>query len=96
MTGRGRSGVCSDNPQFVLQANMNLLDVGFKEGWYWQRGALEVISDAANGRIHGTKRWNVKGNAPDRETAVRRAMDQADSILKQELGAAIIGMMNAK
>ncbi len=86
-----------ESPQFVLQANMNLIDVGFKEGWYWQRGTLEVtLSDAASGRVRGTKRWSVKGNAPDKETAVRRAMDQADSILKQELGTAIVGMMIAR
>ena len=87
----------SDSPQFVLQANMNLADLGFREGWYWQRGALEItLSDTANGRIRGTKRWSVKGNAIDKESAVRRAMDQADSILKQELGAAIVSMMIAR
>jgi hypothetical protein len=42
--------------------------------------------------VRGTQRWAVKGTATDRETAIRRALDEADAILKKELGATIIGM----
>jgi hypothetical protein len=83
----------SDHPAFVLQAGMNLTDLGLKEGWYWQRGNLEVtLSETANNRVRGTRQWGVKGNASNKDGAVQRAMNQADAILKQELGAAIIDM----
>jgi len=85
------------NPDFVLQARMNLNDMGFQEGWYWQRGSLEVtLTEAANGRVRGTKRWDIKASGSDRETSIKRALNQADAILKQELGATIIGMATSQ
>jgi len=85
------------NPDFVLQARMVLDDLGFQAGWYWQRGVLEVnLSEAATGRVRGTKRWNVKSSAPDKATAAKRALNQADELLKQELRPAIIDMVNSK
>ncbi|MDO8412688.1 MAG: LPP20 family lipoprotein [Gallionellaceae bacterium] len=85
------------NAEYLLQARMNLTDLGLKEGWYWQRGDLEItLSEAASGRIRGTQHWPIKSNAPDRETAIKRAMDQAGIILNQNLGAAIVNMANSR
>lgn len=84
------------NPDFVLQARMVLDDLGFQKGWDWQRGVLEVnLSEAATGRVRGTKRWTVKSSAPDKETAAKRALNQTDEILKQELRTTIIDMVNS-
>ncbi|HEY5992994.1 MAG TPA: LPP20 family lipoprotein [Gallionellaceae bacterium] len=81
------------NPDFILQARMNLGDVSARDGWYWQRGTLEItLSEAATGRVRGTKRWDIKASATDRETAAKRALDQADAILKKELGPTLVGM----
>ncbi|MBU0621430.1 MAG: LPP20 family lipoprotein [Gammaproteobacteria bacterium] len=86
-----------NQPQFVVQANMNLVDLGLKDGWYWQRGSLEItLIETAGNRIRGTRQWIVKGNAQNKEGSTRRAMDQADAILKQELGGAIIEMVIAR
>ncbi len=83
----------SDHPQFVVQASMNLTDLGLKDGWYWQRGTLEItLSETGSDRVRGTRRWSIKGNGQDKASATRRAMDQANTILKQELGSAIISM----
>lgn len=85
------------NPDFVLQAKMEMADLGFKEGWYWQRGVLEIsLSEKGTGRVRGTRRWTVKSNAPDKETANKRALNQTDALLKQELRAAIIEMANSR
>ena len=85
------------NPDFVLRAEMNLDDLGFKEGWYWQRGVLEVtLTETATSRVRGTRRWTIKSNAPDKESAVKRAVNQADAVLKQELRAAIIDMATSR
>ncbi|HSM98170.1 MAG TPA: LPP20 family lipoprotein [Gallionella sp.] len=84
------------NPDFVLQARMVLDDLGLQSGWYWQRGDLEIsLSEAATGRVRGTRRWTVKSSAPDRESAARRALGQADAILKRELRTEIIDMVNS-
>lgn len=86
-----------DQPAFVVQATLNLVDLGLKDGWYWQRGNLEVaLAETAGNRIRGTRQWIVKGNAQNKEGSTRRAMDQADAILKQELGVAIIEMAIAR
>ncbi|MBI5626421.1 MAG: hypothetical protein HY935_04375, partial [Nitrosomonadales bacterium] len=85
------------NPDFVLQARMELSDLGFQEGWYWQRGVLEItLSETATGRVRGTRRWTIKSNAPDRESTSKRALSQADSVLKQELRVAIIDMAGSR
>ena len=85
------------NPDFVLQARMEMADLGFQDGWYWQRGVLEVtLSETGTGRVRGTRRWTVKSNAPDAESASKRALNQADSVLKQELRAAIIDMASSR
>jgi hypothetical protein len=82
-----------NNPDFLLQARLNLNDLGVQDGWYWQRGTLEVtLTEAANGRVRGTKRWNIKASATDRTSSIKRALNQADTILKQELGTVIVGM----
>ena len=84
------------NPDFILQARMSLADLGFQKGWFWQRGDLEIIlSEAATGRVRGTRRWTIKSSAPDQESAAKRALDQTDTILKQELRTAIIDMVNS-
>ena len=80
-------------PDFRLLARLALDDLGFQEGWYWQRGVLEVtLTETSDSRVRGTKRWTIKSNAPDRETAVKRALNQADTILKQELRGVVIDM----
>ncbi len=86
-----------DQPAFVVQASLNLVDLGLKDGWYWQRGNLEItLIETAGNRIRGTRQWIVKGNAQSKEGSTLRAMDQADAILKQELGVAIIEMAIAR
>ena len=86
-----------ENPDFILWSRLELADLGFQDGWFWKRGILEVtLSEKGTKRIRGTMRWNVKSNAPDRESAPKRALNQADLILKQELRAAIIDMAGSR
>ena len=86
-----------EKPDFLLKASLKLTDLGLKEGWYWQRGNLEIsVSEAATGRVRGTQRWPIKSSAAEKSTAIRRALDEADAILKKELGATIIGMATSR
>jgi hypothetical protein len=84
------------HPDFVLQARMELTDLGQQEGWYWQRGDLEIsLAETSTGRVRGTRRWTVKSSATNRESSVMRAMNQTDAILKKELRTAVIDMVNS-
>ena len=82
-----------EKPEFLLKASLNLTDLGLKDGWYWQRGNLEIsLSDVATGRVRGSQRWPIKSNATDKGTALSRALDEANTVLRKELGKAIVGM----
>ena len=80
-------------PDFLLTASLKLTDLGLVEGWYWQRGNLEIsLTETATGRVRGTQRWAIKGTATNRENSFGRALNETDALLKKELGATIIGM----
>lgn len=80
-------------PDFLLQARLNLNDLGLQDGWYWQRGAIEItLTEAGSGRVRGTRHWDIKASATDRANSIKRALNQADAMLKRELGSALIGM----
>lgn len=86
-----------DKPDFVLDAALTLQDLGLQEGWYWQRGTLEVrLTDAATNRARGSQRWPIKTSARDKASSQSRTLDEADMILKNDLRAAIIGFATAK
>lgn len=83
--------------EYIVRAHINLTDLGQQGGWYWQRGNLEIILvEAASGRVRGTKNWLIKSSAPDRASAIKRALGLSETVLKNELGQAIINMAIGK
>ncbi|HEX7043030.1 MAG TPA: LPP20 family lipoprotein [Burkholderiales bacterium] len=79
-------------PDYVLEASLALDDLGLQDGWYWQRGVLEVrLIQTGSERVRGAKRWPIKASALAREGAVKRALDQADAVLRKELRATVLG-----
>ncbi len=82
----------SDKPEFMLEGSLALEDLGRRDGWYWQRGTLEVkLIEAATNRVRGSKRWPLKSSALTHEGAIQRALSQADAALKKELRSTVIG-----
>lgn len=81
-----------EQPEYVLETSLALDDLGKQDGWYWQRGTLELrFIESANQRVRGTRRWPIKSSALAHDGAVQRALDAADAILKKELRTTIIG-----
>jgi len=77
---------------YVLDARLDVTDLGLQEGWYWQRGVLEItLREAADGRVRGNRRWDIKVSAQDRTVARQRAFDRAASILNAELLDTLVG-----
>lgn len=84
-------------PIFVVKASLKLSDIGIIDGWYWQRGSLEVsVAEAETGRVRGAQRWPIKGSGKDRASAIRRSVDEASEVLKKELGITITGMAGVR
>lgn len=80
------------DPDYVLEARLTLEDLGRREGWYWQRGVLEVrLLETGTGRVRGVRRWPIKASALAPAGAVQRALDAADTVLKEGLRATLIG-----
>jgi hypothetical protein len=76
---------------YVLEGRLALEATGPVEGWYWQRGALEVrLVEVAGGASRGLKRWPLKAAAPAPGLAAERALDQADALLRKELRPTLI------
>ena len=81
-----------EKPDYVLIANLALEDLGLRDGWYWQRGALEVtLRETAVDRVRGSRRWDVKVSAQDHAVSRQRALDQAAAFLKKDLRQTLIG-----
>jgi hypothetical protein len=79
------------NAPYVLVGSLRLDDLGLIEGWYWMRGTLEVqLADAVSGKVRGNQRWEIKTSSAQKVTAQRRALDEADALLKRELRPAIL------
>ncbi len=75
---------------YVLDAVLNLDDLGKRDSWYWYAGNLEVTLRDTAGRVRGSQRWNIKESGTVASLAQRRAADKAAAILKKELRATLL------
>jgi len=92
LAGAGFLIETGQQPDYVLEARLDVTDLGLQEGWYWQRGTLEItLREAAFGRVRGNRRWDIKVSAQDSVVARQRAFDRAVSILNQELRDTLVG-----
>lgn len=92
VAGAGFLIATGEKTDYVLVANLALEDLGLREGWYWQRGTMEVtLREIAADRVRGSRRWDIKASAQDHPVSRQRALDQAAAILKKELRETLIG-----
>jgi hypothetical protein len=82
--------------KYILSASLDLGDLEQREGWYWKKGTLEIALADADNKVRGTRRWNIKSSALTRDDAQRRALDQVNRILKDELRAVLISFADSK
>ncbi|MFV1997536.1 MAG: LPP20 family lipoprotein [Acidiferrobacterales bacterium] len=77
--------------QFVLDAKLDLEDIGYRDGWYWTRGVLEItLQERPGNRIRGNSRWAVKAAGTSGGDARQRIATKVDALLKREIKSAII------
>ncbi len=76
---------------YTLKAKLTLNENKDAQGWYWQRGALEInLTQTSSQQVLGSKRWSIKESAQDRAISRKRVRDRIDKILKTELRQTLI------
>ncbi len=75
---------------YTLVADLEVQDLGLREGWYWLRGKLSVKLVEANGKIRGRKEWPMKVSALQRSDAESRMLTQVAQKLNAELKPAML------
>ncbi len=75
---------------FIMVANLEVQDLGFRQGWYWLRGKLSLRLIENNGKVRGSKQWPLKVSALQQSDAESRLMSQVSSRLNKEIRAALI------
>ncbi|MHB8535714.1 MAG: LPP20 family lipoprotein [Sulfuricaulis sp.] len=79
-------------PDYILEARLEVQDFGLQLGRYWQRGILEItLKNASDDRARGSRHWDIEVSAQDHAVARQRAFDRAASILNGELRDTLVG-----
>lgn len=79
------------NSAYALSASLETQQAMFKEGWYWQRGALNLDLSNAEGTVLGSRSWPLKVSAVQRQQLSSRMLAEVDRTLKGELKSTVLG-----
>jgi len=84
----------ADDSDYLLNGHLEITDLGFHDGWQWQRAALEItLSDRHSGQVRGQHSWiNLKAAGLDAATAQRRLIDKIEQTLNHELRQTLLEM----
>ncbi|MDH5180277.1 MAG: LPP20 family lipoprotein [Gammaproteobacteria bacterium] len=83
----------SQNEQalYVLDVQAEMQPVEDRAGWFWVRGMLDInLMDSKTNESHGSHRWEIKASGQTVASAKKRAQNQIDEFLKNELKQTII------
>lgn len=88
----GNAGFPASNngTDYMLVANLDVQDLGLRQGWYWLRGKLSVSLVEKDGKVRGQKQWSVKASALQQNEAESRLLTQISKKLNAELKNAIL------
>src|SRR3569833_1690609 len=62
---------------YVIEASLDLNDLGLREGWYWYVGQLELVLRDHSGETRGSRRWSIKESSTVNNKAQQHALDGA-------------------
>lgn len=80
-----------ESAEYLLEASLALEPTGSLEGWYWQRGVLEIrLLEAASARSRGVRRWPIKAAALAPQLAEQRALSEVEAALRNGLRRTLI------
>ncbi|HWP94146.1 MAG TPA: LPP20 family lipoprotein [Gammaproteobacteria bacterium] len=82
----------ADEAPYRMSAALDYDFLPPRDGWHWVRGTLTVELRGADGTVQGTRRWELKESATDRETARRRLYEKADALLRDNVRDVIFAL----
>ncbi len=91
VTAAGFMTTDDDSALYVLAARFSGGPVEQRQGWYWQRGKLELKLVDRDGNVRGTSSWPMKVSAQEEAVLSQRLSLRMDKTLKVELRSAILG-----
>lgn len=88
----GNAGFPAKNTDsgYTLVANLDVQDLGFRQGWYWLRGKLSIKMISSDGKIRGRRQWPLKVSALQHIDTEGRLMTQVNNTLSSELKRAVL------
>ncbi len=96
LSNSGFTHITGDQSDYILNCKLSLDSYHDKDGWYWQRGTLEInLLNPATKESHGSKRWSIKVSSQNRALSEKRARDEISSILNSELRKSLIQFASA-
>lgn len=76
---------------YRLEAQLEVKDAEYRDGWYWYRGALEAsLLDNRNNSVLAANRWPLKTSGQTEDQAKVRLNDQLLDILNKQLKTALL------
>lgn len=91
LSNSGFTHITGDQSDYILNCKLSLEIHEDNQGWYWQRGTLEVsLLDPATKESHGSQRWFIKVSSQNRALSEKRVRDEINSILNRELRKSLV------
>jgi len=96
LSNSGFTHVTHNKTDYILNCKVSLDTHRDSQGWYWQRGTLEVsLLDPTTNRTLGSQRWPIKISSQNRELSEKRVRDKISSTLNRELRQSLIKFSSA-
>ncbi|MBN1378412.1 MAG: LPP20 family lipoprotein [Gammaproteobacteria bacterium] len=81
----------SETPEYDLQGKLDVQDVGWKDGWYWYRGSLQVtLTKIASGKVSASVQWPIKSSGQSQQQSQIRLRDDIAGLLNTKLKSALL------
>lgn len=88
--------ITGEQSDYILNCKLSLDSHHDNQGWYWQRGTLEVsLLDPSTKQSHGSQRWPIKTSSQNKALSEKRVRDEINSILNKELRKSLIQFASA-
>ncbi len=81
---------------YTLVANLDVQDLGMRQGWYWLRGKLSLRLIEKDGKVRGRQQWPIKVSALQQSEAESRLLSQVSKKLNAELLNAMVQFASNK